>query len=403
MNILVINAGSSSFKYQLIEMTKEHVLCSGLVERIGESMGRMVHKLAPGTDKEQKIITERPFPNHVEGMKCVVDALVAADTGVIASTAEVHAVGHRVVMGGERIKQAVLIDEDVKKTILEYAPLSPLHNPANLAGIEVAEELFPGVPNVGVFDTEFHQSMPDFAYLYPIPYDVYEQYAIRRYGFHGTSHRYVTRKAAEFLGKPVESINLITCHLGNGCSVTAVRGGQSVDTSMGTTPLDGLMMGTRSGGIDPAIVPLLMDKMQISAAEVDTMLNKKSGFKGICGMNDMRDVHDAIAAGDTKAKLALDMFNYRIKKCVGSYFAALGHVDALVFTAGIGENDEFVRAGVCKDMGFFGIDIDLVENDIRSSKPRSLSKPGSKLPVLIIPTNEELEIATSTMQIVKKA
>ena len=401
MNVLVINAGSSSFKYQLIDMQAERVLCSGIVERIGEAVGRMVHKIAPDSDKEQKIVTERPFSNHVEGMNAVVDALVAPGTGVIASKADVHAIGHRVVMGGEAIKEAVLIDEKIKHIIRDCFPLSPLHNPANLSGIEVAETLFPGVPNVGVFDTEFHQSMPEAAFLYPLPYEVYEQFRVRRYGFHGTSHRYVTRKAAEFLGKPVDSVNLVTCHLGNGCSVTAVRNGKSVDTSMGTTPLDGLMMGTRSGEIDPAIVPLLMEKMNISAKEVDSLLNKKSGLKGVCGLNDMRDIHTAIAKGDARAKLALDMFNYRIKKYVGAYFAVLGRVDALVFTAGIGENDEFVRAGVCENMSFFGIDIDPAVNDVRSSKARSISKPGTTMPVLVIPTNEELEIATNTVRVVK--
>lgn len=400
MNVLVINAGSSSFKYQLLEMQTERALCSGLVERIGESMGRMVHKIAPDSDREQKIITERPFANHVEGMNAVVEALTAPGTGVIASKSDVHAIGHRVVMGGEAIKEAVLIDGHIKNIIRDCFPLSPLHNPANLSGIEVAEKLFPGVPNVGVFDTEFHQTMPEAAFLYPLPYDVYENLRIRRYGFHGTSHRYVTRKAAEFLGKPVDSVNLITCHLGNGCSVTAVRNGKSVDTSMGTTPLDGLMMGTRSGELDPAIVPLLMEKKNLSAKEVDTLLNKQSGLKGICNMTDMRDIHDAIAKGDTLARLALDMFNYRIKKYVGAYFAALGRVDALVFTAGIGENDEIVRAAVCENMELFGIDVDPALNVPRSSKTRAINKPGSKLPVLVIPTNEELEIAVNTVRVV---
>lgn len=402
MNVLVINAGSSSFKYQLIDMQAERVLCSGLVERIGEPVGRMVHKIAPDSDKEQKVVTERPFSNHVEGMTAVIEALTAPGTGVIASKADVHAIGHRVVMGGEAIKEAVFIDAAIKDIIRDCFPLSPLHNPANLAGIEVAEKLFPGVPNVGVFDTEFHQTMPEAAFLYPLPYEAYEKFRVRRYGFHGTSHRYVTRKAAEFLGKPVDKVNLITCHLGNGCSVTAVRNGKSVDTSMGTTPLDGLMMGTRCGEIDPAIVPLLMDKMGLSTREVDALLNKQSGLKGICGRNDMRDIHAAIVDGDARAKLALDMFNYRIKKCVGGYFAVLGRVDALVFTAGIGENDEHVRAGVCANMEFFGIEIDPVINDTRSSKSRSLSKPGTRTPVLVIPTNEELEIATSTVCVVNK-
>lgn len=401
MNILIINAGSSSFKYQLLDMTNEQVLCSGLVERIGESVGKLIHKSAPDTDKEEKIVQEKPFPNHVFGMKEVVALITHKDRGVIASTADVHAIGHRIVMGGEAIKEAVLIDENIKDIIRRYIPLSPLHNPANLAGIEVAEELFPGVPNVGVFDTEFHQTMPEAAYMYPLPYDVYATLRIRRYGFHGTSHRYVSRVAAEFLGKKPEDVNLITCHLGNGCSIAAIKAGKCVDTSMGTTPLDGLMMGTRCGEIDPAIVPLLIKAMNKTPDEIDTLMNKESGLKGICGKSDLRDIHDAIAAGDAKAKLALDMFTYRVKKFIGAYFAVLGHIDALVFTAGIGENDALVRAHVCDGLEKLGIEICFDENAKRSGKPRSLSPVDTLgVPVLVIPTNEELEIAHSTMRVV---
>ncbi|MEG2004693.1 MAG: acetate kinase [Bilophila sp.] len=402
MNVLVINAGSSSFKYQLIDMSTQHVLCGGLVERIGDAMGRMVHKIAPDSEKEEKIVTERPFSNHVEGMKAVVAAITDPAKGVIKSTSEVHAIGHRVVMGGEAIKDSVLVDAKIKDIIRNCFPLSPLHNPANLAGIEVAEELFPGVPNVGVFDTEFHQSMPEAAYLYPLPFSVYEDFRVRRYGFHGTSHRYVTRQAAKFLGKPLDQLNIITCHLGNGCSMTAVRNGKSVDTTMGTTPLDGLMMGTRCGEIDPAIVPFLMEKTGKSAPDIDKMMNKESGLKGICGLNDMRDIHSACEKGDAKAILALEMFVYRIKKYVGAYAAVLGRVDALVFTAGIGENDDIVRKQVCSGLDLFGIALDLTENAKRSAKPRSISPAGTRVPVLVIPTNEELEIATITVNLVDK-
>lgn len=399
MNVLVINAGSSSFKYQLIEMREQRVLCGGLVERIGETMGRMVHKIAPDSDSEEKITTERPFANHVEGMKAVVAAITDPVKGVIKSASEVHAIGHRVVMGGESIKDSVIIDEKIKGIIRDCFPLSPLHNPANLAGIEVAEELFPGVPNVGVFDTEFHQTMPEATFLYPLPYNVYEDFRIRRYGFHGTSHRYVTNQAAAFLGKPVEQINLITCHLGNGCSMTAVQNGKSIDTTMGTTPLDGLMMGTRCGEIDPAIVPFLMEKTGKSAAEIDTLMNKASGLKGICGLNDMRDIHAACEKNDARAILALNMFVYRIKKYIGAYYAVLGRVDAIVFTAGIGENDDIVRKKVCSDLEGLGIAIDEKQNAIRSSQPRSISPAGTKVPVLVVPTNEELEIALTTVRL----
>jgi len=400
MNILVINAGSSSFKYQLIDMENEQVLCTGLVERIGETIGKLVHKIAPDTDKEEKIVLEKPFPNHVLGMKEVIALITDKVKGVIASTADVHAIGHRVVMGGETMKKSVLVDKKVKEIIKECGVLAPLHTPANLAGIEVAEELFPNVPNVVVFDTEFHQTMPEAAYMYPLPYSVYEDFRIRRYGAHGTSHRYVSRAAAIFLGKKPEDTNLITCHLGNGCSIAAIRAGKCVDTSMGTTPLDGLMMGTRCGSIDPAIVPLLIEKLGKTPQEIDTLMNKESGLKGICGKSDMRDIHAAVEAGDARSKLALDMFVYRIKKCIGAYYAVLGHVDAIVFTAGIGENDDIARAAVCQGLEGLGIQIDLKENAKRSGEQRSISPAGTRVPVLVIPTNEELEIAQTTLRVI---
>lgn len=401
MNILVINSGSSSIKYQLIDMTTEKALCSGLVERIGEGMGALTHKINPGTDTEKKFSSEQDFPTHVEGMERVVELITDAEKGVIASTRDIHAVGHRVLLGGEEIKEPVRVNDWVKGVIRDYIPLGPLHNAANLAGIEVAMKLFPHAPSVAVFDTEFHQTMPEKAYLYPLPYELYKELRLRRYGFHGTSHAYVTRKAAEFLGKPASEVNLITCHLGNGCSMAAVQNGRCVDTTMGITPLEGLMMGTRCGDIDPALVPFLMEKKGWGPAEMDTVMNKKSGLKGICGMNDMRDVHAAREKGDAKAQLAFDMFVYRIRKYVGAFAVVLGRIDAVVFTAGIGENDDFVRSEVCRDMPLLGLEIDAQANAKRSGEIRAISTSASRIPVLIVPTNEELAIAQATQSVLK--
>ncbi|SIO08613.1 acetate kinase [Halodesulfovibrio marinisediminis] len=398
MNVLVINSGSSSLKFQLINMESETALCSGLVERIGQEMGKLVNKLAPDTDDERKVVIDEPFADHETAMKRVVELLTDEKDGVIKDKSEINAIGHRVLLGGEEIKESVKVTDEVKDIIRKYIPLGPLHNPANLAGIEVCEHLFPGVPNVGVFDTEFHQTMPEKAFLYPLPYELYEELRIRRYGFHGTSHRFVAKRAAKFLGKAPEDLNLVICHLGNGCSMSAVKAGKCVDTTMGITPLEGLMMGTRCGDIDPALVPFIMDRKGLTGAEVDTLMNKQSGLYGICGMSDMRDIHAAVEKGDTKAKTALDMFVYRIKKYVGSYIAALGNVDAIVFTAGIGENDDIVREMVCADMELFGIKIDTEENATRRGIERSLND-GGKTEVLIIPTNEELEIAQATVKV----
>lgn len=398
MNVLVINSGSSSLKFQLINMETETALCSGLVERIGQDMGKLVNKLAPDTDNERKVVIDEPFADHETAMKRVVELLTDENDGVIKDKSEINAIGHRVLLGGEEIKESVKVTDEVKDIIRKYIPLGPLHNPANLAGIEVCEHLFPGTPNVGVFDTEFHQTMPEKAFLYPLPYDLYEDLKIRRYGFHGTSHRFVAKQAAKFLGKAPEDLNLVICHLGNGCSMSAVKAGKCVDTTMGITPLEGLMMGTRCGDIDPALVPFIMDRKGLTGAEMDTLMNKESGLFGICGMSDMRDIHAAVDAGNEKAKTALDMFVYRIKKYVGSFIAALGNVDAIVFTAGIGENDDIVREMVCADMDLFGIKIDLEENATRRGTERSLNA-GGKTEVLIIPTNEELEIAQATVKV----
>lgn len=398
MNVLVINSGSSSLKFQLINMETETALCSGLVERIGQDMSKLVNKIAPDTDNERKVVIDEPFADHETAMKRVVELLTDENDGVIKDKAEINAIGHRVLLGGEEIKESVKVTDEVKDIIRKYIPLGPLHNPANLAGIEVCEHLFPGTPNVGVFDTEFHQTMPEKAFLYPLPYDLYEDLKIRRYGFHGTSHRFVAKRAAKFLGKAPEDINLVICHLGNGCSMSAVKAGKCVDTTMGITPLEGLMMGTRCGDIDPALVPFIMERKGLTGAEMDTLMNKQSGLFGICGMSDMRDIHTAVENGDAKAKTALDMFVYRIKKYIGSYIAALGTVDAIVFTAGIGENDDIAREMVCADMELFGIKIDLEENAKRRGTERSLND-GGKTEVLIIPTNEELEIAQATVKV----
>lgn len=400
MKILVINSGSSSIKFQLIDMTTELSLCSGHVERIGEALGKLIFKISPDTDKEEKIIIEEPIANHVAGMKRVVAMLTDSEKGVIKDKSEIYAIGHRVLLGGEEIKESVIINDDVKDIIRKYFLLGPLHNPANLAGIEIAEELFPGLPNVGVFDTKFHQTMPAKAFLYPLPYNLYEELRIRRYGFHGTSHHYVTYKTAQYLGKPVEELNIITCHLGNGCSMAAVKNGKCVDTTMGITPLEGLMMGTRCGSIDPAIVHFVMEKKGLNAGEIDNLMNKQSGLKGICGMNDMRDLHAARKQGDEKAQLAFEMFTYRIKKTIGSYIAILGPIDAIVFTAGIGENDAATRAEVCADMGHLGITIDAELNAIHSGEARHVSSDSS-VAVLVVPTNEELEIAQATVQVLQ--
>ncbi len=401
MKVLVINAGSSSCKYQLIEMNDKSVMCSGIVERIGFEKGKLVHKLFPDSDKEEKIILEEAFPTHVEAMEKIISLLTHAEKGVIKDKNEISAIGHRVVHGGEDIAAPVRIDDNIKDIIRKYSPLSPLHNPANLTGIEVAEKLLPGIANVGVFDTEFGASMTPQAYVYPLPYELYENLNVRRYGFHGTSHKYIAKKTAEYLGKPQAELNSITMHLGNGSSMTAVKNGSCIDTSMGLTPLEGLMMGTRSGTIDPAIVLFVMEKMNLSVQEMDNILNKKSGLLGICGLSDMRDLHEARQKGDAKAQLAFEMLTRSIKKMLGSYFFLLGRVDSIVFTAGIGENDEFVRAAVCEGLEEFGIILDHAENDIRRGHARTISQDNSKVPVLIIPTNEELQIAEATLEVIQ--
>ncbi len=399
MKILVINCGSSSLKYQLRDMERETVIASGLVERIGQENGSISQKNYVGGE-EKKLSEIIPVANHDIAMELVADKLTNEEWGVITSLEEIDAIGHRVVQGGDEFQQPVLITAEIKETIRSFVPLAPLHNPAHLMGIDAAAKLLPEVPSVAVFDTEFHQTMPEKAFMYPLPKALYEEFRIRKYGFHGTSHKYVTRLAAEHLGKSVDEVNLITLHLGNGCSMAAVRNGKCVDTTMGMTPLAGLMMGSRSGDIDPAIISFLSENRGDAVADIDKMLNKESGLIGICGMSDMRDIHEAREQGNADAELAFDMFTYRIKKTVGSYFAALGDVDAVVFTAGIGENDEFVRAAVCENMEKLGLVLNVKENDIRKPGLREIQSVESELPILIVPTDEELEIAQAVEKIV---
>ncbi len=401
MKVLVINAGSSSLKYQLLNMENESVMASGVIERIGDAMGKLTQKNFPGGEGEAKHVFEQPMPDHRVAMEKVVAMITGGDKGVLGSVKEVDAVGHRVVQGGEDFNGSMVIDDKVKAAIEANNPLAPLHNPANLIGIEVAEELFPGTPNVAVFDTEFHQTMPAKAFVYPIPYDCYKEMRIRRYGFHGTSHKYVSRKAAAVMGKKPGEINVITVHLGNGCSMAAVEKGRCLDTSMGMTPLSGVMMGTRSGDIDPAIINYIAEQKGMSVGEIDTMLNKESGLTGICGMSDMRDIHDAVEAGNEKARLALDMLTYRIKKYIGSYAAVLGTIDAVIFTAGIGENDDIVRAGVCENLTGLGIHFDAEKNPGRFSEPTPIHTDDSPVQVWVIPTNEELQIAQDTVEVLR--
>ncbi len=399
MKILVINCGSSSLKYQFIDMENEEVIAKGLAERIGID-GSVLNHQPKGFDK---IRIERPMPTHKEALQTVVDALRDKDYGVIKDMGEITAVGHRVVHAGEKFAYSVLLKEEVMDALKECISLAPLHNPPNIMGIEACKQIMPEVPMVGVFDTAFHQTMPKKSYIYPIPYEYYEKYRIRRYGFHGTSHKYVAERAAAMLGKPVEELKIITCHLGNGASITAVKNGISVDTSMGFTPLEGLAMGTRSGNIDAAIIKFLMEKENISIAKADEILNKKSGVLGISGVSsDFRDIEEAAHKGNERAQLALDVYVHYVKKYIGAYAAVMNGVDAIVFTAGLGENSASMRSSICKDMSFLGVELDEAKNNVRG-KETDVSKDGSKVRVLLIPTNEELMIARDTAELAGKA
>ena len=397
MNILVINCGSSSLKFQLIDMTTEAVAAKGLCERIGIEGSRIVYTPAGG---EKKTI-ESDMPTHTEAIKLVLDCLTNAEYGVIKSLSEINAVGHRVVHGGEKFASSTVITDEVIKVIEECNELAPLHNPANLIGINVCRELMPGVPMVGVFDTAFHQTMPPKAYLYGLPMKAYTDYKIRRYGFHGTSHSFVSKRVAEFLGKPVEELKTIVCHLGNGASICAVDGGKSVDTSMGFTPLAGLVMGTRSGDIDPAILEYYANKEGLTLSEVTTVLNKKSGMEGLTGgKSDFRDLEEGYHAGDEACINAIEIFCYNVARFVGAYAAALNGVDTIAFTAGIGENSGFVRGKICEYLGYLGIAIDAEANSKRGDD-MVISTPDSKVTVCVIPTNEELMIARDTKALVE--
>ena len=397
MNILVINCGRSSLKYQLINSDSEAVLAKGLCERIGIDGSVLTHTPA-GKDK---VRIETPMPNHTVAVQLVIDALTNAEHGVIKSLDEIGAVRHRVVHGGEKFASSVVITDEVMKAIEECNDLAPLHNPANLIGINSCKEIMPNVPMVAVFDTAFHQTMPEKAYLYGLPYEYYEKYKVRRYGFHGTSHDYVSNRAAQLLGKKREDLKVIVCHLGNGASVSAVDHGKCVDTCMGLTPLEGLIMGTRSGDMDPAICDFICQKEGLTSAEMNTVLNKKSGVLGMSGVSsDFRDVEAAANEGNHQAAAALDAFYYRVAKYIGAYTAAMNGVDAIAFTAGVGENNIGGRVEICKYLGYLGTEIDLDKNNVRGEE-RIISKDGSKVTLMAIPTNEELAIARQTLALVK--
>ena len=398
MNVLVINAGSSSLKYQLLNPETGDLLAKGLCERIGID-GKFTYK--PQVEGKEKLdAVDVAMPTHAEAIAAVLDALVDPKNGVIASMKEIDAVGHRVVHGGEKFASSVVITDEVMAAIEECNPLAPLHNPANIIGIKACQEKMPGVPMVAVFDTAFHQTMPAKAYTYAIPYEYYENDKMRRYGFHGTSHRYVSQRCAEILGKPIEELKIVSCHLGNGSSITAIDGGKSVDTSMGLTPLAGLPMGTRSGDMDAGIMEFIMKKYDMSMADMMTTLNKKSGVLGISGVSsDFRDLDNAAAEGNQRAALAVEVFEYGVRKMIAEYAAAMGGVDAVVFTAGVGENSADMRLHFVDGLQFMGIEIDPEKNNIRGEE-RIVSPDGAKVKVLVIPTNEELMIAKDTAELV---
>lgn len=396
MKILVLNCGSSSIKYALYNMDDKSVMTSGGAERVGLE-GAFVKVKLPGGEKKQIM---HDIPEHTEGVKFIFSLLTDPEIGVIKDLKEIDAVGHRMVHGGEKFNKSVLLTEEVLKTFEECSDLAPLHNPANLKGVRAVQELMPGLPQVGVFDTAFHQTMPDYAYMYAIPYELYEKYGIRRYGFHGTSHRYVSHRVCDFLGVKPEEQRIITCHIGNGGSVAAVKFGKCMDTSMGLTPLEGVMMGTRSGDIDGGAVSFIEKKLGLDADGISNLLNKKSGVYGITGISsDMREIEAAEKAGNPKAILAQNMYNYRIKKYIGAYAAAMGGVDIIVFTAGVGENQTGMRAGACEGLEWMGVKLDKEKNEKARGEEAVISAPDSRVKVVVIPTDEELMIATDTMNL----
>ena len=396
MKVLVVNCGSSSVKYQLLNMEDESVMARGLAERIGIEGSRLKHQAAG----REEVIIEKPMPDHKTALKLITDVLTDEKAGVIKDMDDIYAIGHRVVHGGEKFSGSVKITDEVMDTLRECADLAPLHNPPNIMGIEACQQLMPGKPMAGTFDTAFHHTIPDYAYIYPIPYEYYKKYGVRKYGFHGTSHKYVAERAAEIVGKPLESLKIITCHLGNGASITAVDGGKSVETSMGFTPLEGLAMGTRCGSIDPAIIAFLVEKENKTVEEVNNILNKRSGVLGISGVSsDFRDLEQAAEKGDYNAKLAIEVFAYKVKKFIGSYSAVMNGVDVIVFTAGLGENSISMRERICGGLDYLGLELDPEANNVRG-KEAIISKPGCKVKAVVIPTNEELMIARDTVRIV---
>jgi len=398
LKVLVLNSGSSSIKFELFEMPSEKRQARGLLEKIGEEQSKLTYTIG-----DSKYTIDQKVADHGQGLRLIIDALTDQSKGGLKDISEIGAVGHRVVHGGEAFSETVIIDDKVQKAVEEHIQLAPLHNPPNLLGIKVARELLPNVPQVAVFDTAYHQTMPAYAFTYPIPYELYEQLRVRRYGFHGTSHRYVAARAAKILGRKLEETNLITAHLGNGASMTAIQNGKSIDTTMGLTPLEGLIMGTRCGDIDPAIIAFLARVKDMPVAQIDNLLNKKSGMLGVSGLsNDMRSVEQAANEGNTRAALALEMYCYRIKKYVGAYTAAIGNVHALVFTAGVGENSDVVRERVCSNLQNIGYKIDVEKNRGVRGKELDIATADSPIRILIIPTNEELMIAQDTYALTAK-
>ncbi len=398
MKILVINTGSSSIKYRLFEMDGQDVLAWGLLEKIGETTSLLTHNVIHA---RENFVKEGPVPDHRTGMHMIVELLTDHEQGVIHDTAEIDAVGHRVVHGRESFHQPALIDDKVLMAVKSHAALAPLHNPPNLVGIETARYFFPDTPQVAVFDTAFHQTIPEHAFHYALPHDLYEQHGVRRYGFHGTSHQYVAKQAAQYLDKPLSELDLITIHLGNGASITAIKNGCSVDTSMGMTPLEGLLMGTRSGDIDPGIIFYLGQQLKMSMGAIDALLNKQSGLLGICRENDMREILKRKGEGDHKAGLAIEMYTYRIKKYIGAYLAALGRADAIVFTGGIGEHAVEIRQAACRGLEQLGVAIDPEKNKECARGLDEISSPEGRVKILVIPTNEELEIALQTAEVLQ--
>ena len=399
MKILVLNCGSSSIKYKLFDMTSGEVMAQGGIEKIG-----LPGSFLKLTDKDgKKVILDKDIPGHQEGIEFILSVLTDEKYGCIKEYKEIDAVGHRVVHGGEKFASSVRIDQEVIDKIIECSDLAPLHNPANLKGINAMEALIPGIPQVAVFDTAFHQTMPDYAYLYGLPYDLYEKYGVRRYGFHGTSHRYVSHRACEILGVPYESQKIITAHVGNGGSIAAVKDGKCIDTSMGLTPTEGLLMGTRCGDVDPGAIPFIMEKENLDAAGLSTLINKKSGVAGLSGVSsDMREIEAAVAAGDPKATMALNVYNYRIKKYIGAYAAAMGGCDILVWTGGVGENQWATRRVVCENMEYMGMKLDVEKNEGMRGEEMVISTPDSKVTIIVVPTDEEYMIASDTLEILDK-